>query len=204
MASKYQRWYDQLIERAFGRRLDEYFERHHILPRSLGGGDENTNLVDLTYREHFLAHWLLAKIYDGAARRSMVYALHCMTMALGRRLVAGWQVEIAKRAVRDEVRRSAVARQERWKKARKAALTQEWDRFEAAKKLALNCNPAIGKDRDQLSSLANTLMNNRRLRIKKVYDANSPKALFEKPRRIRPKSLTNPSWQQQSRKRSSA
>jgi len=53
--AKYQRWYDQIIARGHDRQLDEYSERHHILPRSLGGGDEETNLVTLTYREHFLA-----------------------------------------------------------------------------------------------------------------------------------------------------
>ena len=100
--SKYQRWYDDIIGRAAARKLDGYSERHHVLPRSLGGGDEPSNLVDLTYREHFLAHWLLVKVYDGAARRAMIHALHCMTMGLSGRIVAGWQFEVAKRAVKIE------------------------------------------------------------------------------------------------------
>lgn len=40
-----------------------YFEKHHIIPRSLGGSDEEQNLTLLTAREHFLCHWLLAKHY---------------------------------------------------------------------------------------------------------------------------------------------
>lgn len=40
-----------------------YYEKHHIKPRSLGGTDEEENLVLLTAREHFLAHYLLCKIY---------------------------------------------------------------------------------------------------------------------------------------------
>lgn len=40
-----------------------YFERHHILPRSLGGGDEKENLIDLTPEDHFFAHLLLARIH---------------------------------------------------------------------------------------------------------------------------------------------
>ena len=40
-----------------------YYESHHILPRSLGGCNEKSNLVLLTAREHFIAHKLLVKVY---------------------------------------------------------------------------------------------------------------------------------------------
>lgn len=43
----------------FGIPKDEYKERHHILPRSLGGTSKSENLVDLYAREHFIAHQLL-------------------------------------------------------------------------------------------------------------------------------------------------
>lgn len=39
----------------------EYYEEHHIIPRSLGGTNKKTNLVLFTPREHFLAHYLLYK-----------------------------------------------------------------------------------------------------------------------------------------------
>lgn len=42
-----------------------YSERHHIIPKSLGGSNRKSNLVRLTAREHFVAHWLLAKIHGG-------------------------------------------------------------------------------------------------------------------------------------------
>lgn len=38
----------------------EYHERHHILPRCMGGTDNKENLIDLFAREHFIAHKLLA------------------------------------------------------------------------------------------------------------------------------------------------
>ena len=99
----YQRIYNQLMERGKHRALDCYSEWHHILPRSLGGGDENSNLVELTYREHFLAHWLLTKIYnEGRGRRAMIYAFQCMgTMGVGDRMIASWQYEVAKRVCAD-------------------------------------------------------------------------------------------------------
>lgn len=38
---------------------DEYHERHHILPKCLGGLDNDENLIDLFAKEHFVAHRLL-------------------------------------------------------------------------------------------------------------------------------------------------
>jgi hypothetical protein len=40
-----------------------YYERHHIIPKCMGGDDTHDNLVLLSAREHFLVHWLLAKAY---------------------------------------------------------------------------------------------------------------------------------------------
>ena len=40
-------------------------ERHHIVPVSLGGGDEDSNLVNLSHRSHFMAHFYLYKIHKG-------------------------------------------------------------------------------------------------------------------------------------------
>lgn len=39
---------------------DIYHERHHIIPKSCGGSNEDNNLIDLFAREHFIAHKLLA------------------------------------------------------------------------------------------------------------------------------------------------
>lgn len=101
--SKYQRWYDALMDRAKAREIPAcYTERHHIVPRSLGGVDCKANLVRLTYREHFIAHWLLTKLHKGANLRKMQRALLAMSLnRSGQRLVSGWQIEAAKRAVKD-------------------------------------------------------------------------------------------------------
>jgi hypothetical protein len=56
----YQRIYNELIESAKRRKsVEGYKEIHHIIPRSEGGTDESDNLVELTGREHFIAHKLL-------------------------------------------------------------------------------------------------------------------------------------------------
>lgn len=46
-----------------GRTLPLYYEKHHIVPRCIGGTDNDSNLINLSMREHFLAHWLLWKAY---------------------------------------------------------------------------------------------------------------------------------------------
>jgi hypothetical protein len=51
-----------------------YYELHHIIPESLNGTNNNDNLVLLTAREHFLAHYLLCKIYFGKQRKKMLFA----------------------------------------------------------------------------------------------------------------------------------
>lgn len=51
-------------------KLTGYYEKHHIIPRCLGGLDEDSNYVLLTYREHILAHMLLYILHpevDGLA-----------------------------------------------------------------------------------------------------------------------------------------
>ena len=76
--NKYTKYYTLLTNRARGRVLAEYTERHHIIPQSLGGSNDKDNLVDLTAREHFICHWLLIKMTEGEHRSKMLYALNGM------------------------------------------------------------------------------------------------------------------------------
>jgi hypothetical protein len=76
--NKYTNWYYKIISNAQLRVSTGYVEKHHIIPRSLGGSDNNSNLVKLTAREHFICHWLLTKSTDGNNKEKMIYALHRM------------------------------------------------------------------------------------------------------------------------------
>ena len=51
------------------------YESHHILPKSMGGNDKKINRVNLTYREHYIAHIMLYFIYRN---NKMSYALFRM------------------------------------------------------------------------------------------------------------------------------
>jgi len=105
----YQRIYSAFIahRKSIEHSLTGYTERHHIIPRSLGGGDGRDNLVRLTPEDHFFAHLLLAKIYGG----KMSAALFCMMQITerhwGRRLQSRGRYALAKRL-------SIPALSERW------------------------------------------------------------------------------------------
>src|SRR5258708_2720117 len=71
----YERIYQQLVGRAQERTITEYTEKHHIVPRSLGGSNCRVNIVKLTAREHYVAHLCLWKMSNGIAKRKMAYAV---------------------------------------------------------------------------------------------------------------------------------
>jgi hypothetical protein len=76
----YARIYSQIIDRARASsrvKGDVYYEEHHIQPKCRGGDNNPENLVLLTAREHFLAHWLLVKMYNDF---QLVYAFNCFCM----------------------------------------------------------------------------------------------------------------------------
>lgn len=60
----YKRIYYSIVEHRQQCSPDGYVEKHHIVPRSLGGSNNKENIVKLTAREHFLCHYLLAKMYS--------------------------------------------------------------------------------------------------------------------------------------------
>lgn len=56
----------------------QYFEKHHIIPKCVGGGDDDSNLVRVTAREHYILHHLLTKIYP--KNNKLQYALEQMKL----------------------------------------------------------------------------------------------------------------------------
>lgn len=88
LKNKYSRWYAAIVSRAS---VDDrckragYFERHHIVPRGVGGSNERHNRVLLTAREHFVCHLLLCRMFPErtAGRHKMLHAFMLMKGANG-------------------------------------------------------------------------------------------------------------------------
>jgi hypothetical protein len=78
----YKYHYDELI-RNYGKKekpIGVYTEGHHVVPKFMGGSDENDNIVYLTAKEHYIAHFLLWKIYRNT---EMTYAFRLMNANRG-------------------------------------------------------------------------------------------------------------------------
>ena len=92
-------------QRIIEKRCGLYFEGHHIIPKWKGGSGNssrpknNSNIVLLTAREHFLAHWLLWKIYQD---RPSALAFHKMlsTTNKQKRIISSRGYEEARLAFR--------------------------------------------------------------------------------------------------------
>lgn len=102
----YIRIYEAFIKdrRAKEPTLTGYTERHHVLPRSMGGDNDPGNLIDLTPEDHFFAHLLLAKAHG---TRQMWGA--CMLMMGARRAGQG-KFTIRRRLTRSRLQYGMIRR----------------------------------------------------------------------------------------------
>lgn len=73
----FEKTYNDLVEsrkyRGVIRKKNDNLNKHHIVPKCMGGKDEESNYVLLTFREHIIAHMLLHRIHPKSNELS--YAL---------------------------------------------------------------------------------------------------------------------------------
>jgi hypothetical protein len=88
-----QKCYDEIIARARLRQGNKPlgYEWHHVTPKCLGGKDGET--VMLTWREHFIVHWLLIKIHPDKPALGFVLK----RMASGKVGRSSWRYVLAKK-----------------------------------------------------------------------------------------------------------
>ena len=91
----YLRIYNEIIASSIDRDIDGYTENHHIIPICIGGTDDRCNMARLTAREHFIAHWLLARHYKS---RELIFAWNCMCRNRGAARYTSRSFEYARRA----------------------------------------------------------------------------------------------------------
>ena len=63
---------------------DEYKERHHIVPKCMGGSNDMDNLIDLYAYEHYEAHKFLAKENPDNDKLQFAWWQMCMCVVNGR------------------------------------------------------------------------------------------------------------------------
>ena len=76
---KYGRWYNNIVSHYSGVNDISMVEKHHIIPRSLGGLDVESNIVSVPPRVHYILHLLLYKMTSGEDRKKMWYAVWNMS-----------------------------------------------------------------------------------------------------------------------------
>jgi|LakMenEpi03Aug12_release.lakeMendotaPanAssembly.Ray.scaffolds.fasta_scaffold108455_3 hypothetical protein len=81
----YQKIYEQLTAKDM---IADYTEKHHIIPRCMGGSNNPSNLVLLTPEAHYVAHQLLVKIYPH--NHKLVYAANMMGNCRITNKLYGW------------------------------------------------------------------------------------------------------------------
>lgn len=74
--NKYYKWYMSII--SINRERSGITESHHIIPKSMGGSNSKTNLVNLTPKEHYICHMLLIKCVDDQYKDKMIKACYLM------------------------------------------------------------------------------------------------------------------------------
>jgi hypothetical protein len=67
--------YNNIIQHFQNTIVEGYYEKHHIIPKCLGGTDEKTNLVLLPTRVHFIAHALLHKAYPNEPKLAQAFGM---------------------------------------------------------------------------------------------------------------------------------
>jgi len=104
----YLKIYCNLVRKAENRTLTTcYIEKHHVFPISIYG--KTTRIVKFTYREHFVAHRLLAKICANRygekdnRTRKMKMAIHRMVYTMKKPNIKhnSLDYEIARRAIKE-------------------------------------------------------------------------------------------------------
>jgi hypothetical protein len=96
----YAKQYQLIVSNSDSSHNDEYTEVHHIVPRCLGGSNQKHNLVRLTYRKHFLCHWLLCKIHPENHKLKSAFAKMLESTQSQKRIVTSKQFESVKRILK--------------------------------------------------------------------------------------------------------
>lgn len=95
----YHQRYVKFIEFCKTSPKEGYTESHHITPKSLGGTDTKQNIVKLTAREHFIAHWMLWKAYRNVQMARAFNFMRCSPSTNNTRYINSKTYEMLKEQI---------------------------------------------------------------------------------------------------------
>lgn len=120
----YSKIYDALMTRASTRKLTCYSELHHIIPRCMNGGNESSNIVRLTAKEHYVAHHLLFMIYRTTKLAHAWFSM-LRSSPSQKRVFTASQYEAARKAHVDALKKSMSGSQNHFYGRRHSAETKK-------------------------------------------------------------------------------
>lgn len=166
----YHKIYTQLILKAKKRISPEgYKETHHIIPKCMGGTDDSHNLVELTAKEHFIAHLLLTEVYPKSQK--LKYALWMMASMetenqdrykVSANMYRIIKEQIAKKSIEHKQKISEGLKRayaEGRRKSPKGRKMQKWvgEKISASKKGMVGTNKGIPMSEEQKKKISETL-----------------------------------------------
>lgn len=95
---RYSNRYTKIIDYYVNNPTEGFVEKHHILPKCLGGDDHHTNIVLLPPKAHLICHYLLYKMYPENRKIAHAYAMMGVNNQNQNRIMFGRIYEESKRA----------------------------------------------------------------------------------------------------------
>lgn len=164
----YKRIYSAIIKNRLSNPLpeSEYGQKHHILPKSLYPDKKNDpkNIVKLSYREHYVCHWLLTKIYPC---KEMTYAFYLMNCYQNKMYINSHAFQMSRKAFNEINRGKRLSDETKTKmsEAKKGKHLSEETKKKLSEASKWQKNPNFGKHhsdeiKKKISDILKTKMNN--------------------------------------------
>lgn len=207
--NKYTRYYYNIVNAAKARVLSpkSVVERHHIIPKSLGGDNSKSNIVNLTSREHFICHKLLMRMTEGVNRRKMTCAAWFMCITRTKRISSRSYALIRSQLIEELSKRRGEEHPNTGRKTGRTSndFTPEWRRkISEARKGQSSWNKGIPRSDDTKRKMSETRKsrsgtdgwNNRppcsKEKAEKIRLANSGKKWVHDPKNPSARKQLNP------------
>ena len=172
--NKYTTWYFQICLNAKLRKIDGYIERHHIIPKSLGGSNKKENIVGLTAKEHFICHLLLPNMVETKDQKyKMEWALHRLTFANDKKYTS-MQYELVRKKHSKNMKENHPSKRDiNWSKKVSLRVKEYWNNnTERKKEIGENISLYWKNNKEKMTKIARE--NGKKANVK---GRNSPRSI---------------------------